>query len=78
MYQAPAVFRSLMEKIARTVSLYLNAQIEAGAQAIQVFDTWAGILTPGDYQEYVLPYTRMVVENLSRNGVPVIHSYNFV
>jgi len=76
MYQAPGVYRSLMEKIASTVILYLNAQIEAGAQAIQVFDTWAGILTPGDYEEYALPYTRMVVEGLSRNGVPLIHFAN--
>ena len=76
MYQAPEVFRSLMEKIARTVVLYLNAQIEAGAQAIQLFDTWAGILTPGDYEEYALPYTRMVVEGLRRDGVPLIHFAN--
>jgi len=76
MYQAPSVYRSLMEKIAGTVILYLNAQIEAGAQAIQVFDTWAGILTPGDYEEYVLPFTRRVVEGLSRNGVPIIHFAN--
>src|SRR3989304_3630911 len=57
MYQAPDVFRSLMKKIARTVVAYLNAQIEAGAQAVQVFDTWAGILTPGDYEKNARPYT---------------------
>jgi uroporphyrinogen decarboxylase len=76
MYQAPDVFRSLMKKIAETVILYLNAQIEAGAQAVQVFDTWAGILTPGDYEEYVLPFTREVIDGLQRNGVPVIHFAN--
>jgi uroporphyrinogen decarboxylase len=65
-----------MRKIAKTVVAYLNAQIEAGAQAIQVFDTWAGILTPGDYEKYVLPYTREVVEGLRRDGVPVIHYAN--
>ena len=76
MYQAPNVFRSLMKKIAKTVIAYLNAQIEAGAQAVQIFDTWAGILTPGDYEKYALPYTREVVEALNRDGVPVIHYAN--
>jgi uroporphyrinogen decarboxylase len=76
MYQAPDVFRSLMGKIATTVSAYLNAQIEAGAQAIQVFDTWAGILTPGDYEKYALPHTREVLDSLRRGGVPVIHYAN--
>jgi uroporphyrinogen decarboxylase len=76
MYQAPEVYRSLMIKISKTVIAYLNAQIEAGAQAVQIFDTWAGILTPGDYEEYALPYTRHVVEGLNRNAVPVIHYAN--
>jgi uroporphyrinogen decarboxylase len=76
MYQAPDVFGSLMRKIAKTVVAYLNAQIEAGAQAVQVFDTWAGILTPGDYEKYALPYTREVVGSLRRDGVPVIHYAN--
>ncbi len=76
MYQAPDVYHALMETLARTVILYLNAQIAAGAQAVQIFDTWAGILTPGDYEEYALPYTRQVVEGLSRDGVPVIHFAN--
>jgi uroporphyrinogen decarboxylase len=76
MYQAPEVYRSLMNKIAKTVILYLNAQIAAGAQAVQIFDTWAGVLTPGDYEEYALPYTRQVVAGLNRKGVPVIHFAN--
>ncbi len=76
MYQAPKVYRSLMTKIARTVIAYLNAQIQAGAQAVQIFDTWAGILTPGDYEEYALPYTRQVVAGLNRANVPVIHFAN--
>ncbi len=76
MYQAPEVYRSLMGKIARTVTAYLNAQIEAGAQAVQIFDTWAGVLTPGDYEEYALPFTRQVLEGLKRDKVPVIHFAN--
>jgi len=76
MYQAPEVYRALMEKITRTVTAYLNAQIAAGAQAVQLFDTWAGILTPGDYEEYALPFTRQAIAGLSRKGVPVIHYAN--
>ena len=76
MYQAPDVYRSLMKKIAATVVAYLNAQIEAGAQAVQVFDTWAGVLTPSDYERYALPYTREVIAGLSRGAVPVIHFAN--
>ena len=76
MYQAPQVYRSLMEKITQTVTLYLNAQIAAGAQAVQIFDTWAGILTRQDYEEYVLPYTRKALEGLVRHDAPVIHFAN--
>ncbi|MCL1926470.1 MAG: uroporphyrinogen decarboxylase [Syntrophorhabdaceae bacterium] len=76
MYKAPQVFHALMDKITRTVISYLNAQIAAGAQAVQIFDTWAGILTRSDYEEYALPYTRRVVAGLTRQGVPVIHFAN--
>ena len=76
MYQAPDVYRSLMSKITRTVIAYLNAQIEAGVQAVQIFDTWAGALTPGDYEEYALPYTRQVVEGIRGGKVPIIHFAN--
>lgn len=76
MYQAPDIYRALMKKIAKTVVAYLNAQIAAGAQAVQIFDTWAGVLTPSDYEEYALPYTREVVNGLNRKGVPVIHYAN--
>jgi len=76
MYRAPQVFHALMEKLAATVTSYLDAQIAAGAQAVQIFDTWAGILTPSDYEEYALPYTRRVVEGLAGAGVPLIHYAN--
>ncbi|HET9714319.1 MAG TPA: uroporphyrinogen decarboxylase family protein, partial [Pyrinomonadaceae bacterium] len=51
---------------------YLNAQIEAGAQAVQLFDSWVGCLSPDDYREFVLPHTREVISNVTA-GVPVIH-----
>lgn len=73
MYQEPGLYAELMDKITETVILYLNAQIAAGAQAVQIFDTWGGILTPADYEKYDLPYTRRVIDGLNRNGVPVIH-----
>jgi len=75
MWNAPSVYRSVMEKVTETVIKYLKAQVAAGAQAIQVFDTWGGILSPGDYLNYVLPYTMRVIQAVKTPGVPVI---NFV
>ncbi|MBI5441149.1 MAG: uroporphyrinogen decarboxylase [Deltaproteobacteria bacterium] len=72
LYSAPKVYQSLMEKVTATVIAYLNAQIAAGVQAVQLFDTWGGILSPGDYAEYVLPYSKRVIAELDRS-VPVIH-----
>jgi uroporphyrinogen decarboxylase len=72
MYAAPQVYAELMDKVTGTVIRYLNAQIAAGAQAVQVFDTWGGILSPADYAEYVLPYSKRVLAGLDRS-VPVIH-----
>ena len=76
MYREPELYGMLMEKISDTVILYMNAQIDAGAQAVQIFDTWAGILTPADYREYVYPYTRRVVSEVKREGIPLIHFAN--
>ena len=72
MYQAPVVFHALLEKLGFVVSDYLQAQIEAGAQAVQLFDTWAGLLSPRDYEEHVLPHVRAVIERVRKPGVPVI------
>ena len=73
MYGAPELYAKLMEKVTEMDRRYLNAQIRAGAQAIQVFDTWGGILSPLDYQKYILPYTRKLIDGLDRQGIPVIH-----
>lgn len=73
MYSAPDIYAALMEKISVMLIAYLNAQIEAGAQAIQLFDTWGGILSPSDYERYALPYTRRVISGIRTDGVPVIH-----
>jgi uroporphyrinogen decarboxylase len=73
MYTAPEVYAALMEKVTMMDMEYLNAQIKAGAQAIQIFDTWGGILSPSDYEKYVLPYTTKLINGLNRTTTPVIH-----
>jgi uroporphyrinogen decarboxylase len=72
MYCAPEVYAALMDKITEMLIAYLKAQIAAGAQAIQVFDTWGGIPSPSDYEKYVLPYTTRVLAALGTE-VPLIH-----
>ena len=68
----PAAWRTLMERLAAITADYLNAQIAAGAQAVQLFDSWVGTLSPADYREFVLPASRAVIARLTP-GVPVIH-----
>jgi uroporphyrinogen decarboxylase len=72
MYRDQGAWDGLMGRLARTVARYLNAQIEAGAQAVQLFDSWVGCLGSDDYRRYVLPYTRSVIDAITP-GVPVIH-----
>jgi uroporphyrinogen decarboxylase len=72
MYEDAGAWHALMELIARALSKYLNAQVAAGAQAVQLFDSWVGCLSPGDYQAYVLPHTRSVIQAVEP-GTPVIH-----
>jgi uroporphyrinogen decarboxylase len=73
MYSAPEVFHALMEKLSVVLSDYLVAQIRAGAQAVQVFDSWVGALSPQDYETFVLPYSQNVLEAAKAENVPVIH-----
>jgi uroporphyrinogen decarboxylase len=67
-----AAWNGLMEHLAGAIVTYLNAQIDAGAQCVQLFDSWAGCLGPDDYQRYVLPWMRQIVAGIYR-GVPVIN-----
>jgi uroporphyrinogen decarboxylase len=69
----PALWADLMDKLSEVVGRYLLAQARAGAQVLQLFDSWAGQLSPGDYRESVLPYSRRAIEIASRAGVPLIH-----
>ena len=73
MLHEPAVWKELMTKLANTMAVYLRAQIHAGAQAVQIFDSWAGCLSPSDYREHVQPYSRLMIDGLKSEGVPVIH-----
>lgn len=66
MYDNPEAMHLLLDKLADAVTDYLNAQIEAGAQAVQIFDTWGGILTPSAYQEFSLAYMEKIVANLTK------------
>ncbi|MFH1809812.1 MAG: uroporphyrinogen decarboxylase [Pseudomonadota bacterium] len=71
-YREPALVHKLLQLLAEGVADLLSFQIECGVDAVQVFDTWAGLLTPEDYRSLALPYQRLVVELLKDKGVPVI------
>jgi uroporphyrinogen decarboxylase len=71
MYRDRAAWTALLERLARSVTVYLNAQIAAGAQAVQLFDSWVGCLGVDDYRDYVLPFVRQVVAGVTP-GIPVI------
>ena len=72
MYNDRGAWHAMMSLISASLVKYLNAQIEAGAQAVQLFDSWVGALSPDDYREFVLPHTRTVIQNI-KPGVPVLH-----
>jgi uroporphyrinogen decarboxylase len=71
-YTAPEAWHRLMARLSKDVAEYLNCQIAAGAQAVQLFDSWAGCLTPNDYEQFVLPHSKAVIDAITP-GTPVIH-----
>ncbi|MEX0802465.1 MAG: uroporphyrinogen decarboxylase [Candidatus Binatia bacterium] len=71
-YTSPEAWHRLMQRLSEVITTYLNCQIAAGVQAVQLFDSWAGCLTPGDYEQFVLPYTRSIIAGIAP-GIPVIH-----
>lgn len=73
MYREQRAWHLLMDKLVRLVADYLVAQVEAGAQALQLFDSWVGHLSPADYRRFVLPYTRQVLQAAQATHVPIIH-----
>ena len=72
MYSDAGAWNSLLERLSNSLIRYLHEQIAAGCQVVQLFDSWAGCLSPGDYREYVLPHTRRIIEAMPA-GVPVIN-----
>ena len=76
LYSEPAVLHQLLDTTARAVTAYLNAQVAAGAQALMIFDTWGGVLTPRDYVDFSLNYMQQIIDGLTRQAegrrVPVI------
>jgi uroporphyrinogen decarboxylase len=73
MYAQPAAWHRLCERFATTMADYLRAQIDAGVQAVQVFDSWAGQLSPSDYREFARPHTKTIFDALAGTGVPALH-----
>jgi len=73
MYRQPAAWQMLMEKLVTVLTGYVSQQVEAGADVIQIFDSWAGVLSVSDYREFVLPATRQLVAAVQTMGVPVIY-----
>jgi uroporphyrinogen decarboxylase len=73
MYSQPDLWKALMSRLSHIVSSYLLAQVHAGVDAVQLFDSWSGCLSPTDYQEFVLPYNREILESLSETRVPRIN-----
>src|SRR5215813_3508608 len=71
MYNDPGAWHAMMSLISASLVKYLNAQIEAGAQAVQLFDSWVGCLNPDDYRDLVLPHTRSLIQQITP-GIPVI------
>ncbi|HDH53389.1 MAG TPA: uroporphyrinogen decarboxylase [Nitrospirae bacterium] len=79
-YENPDLYKSLMDKITAAITGYLKAQVSAGAQAVQIFDTWGGIFSPGDFREYALSYVIKIIEELKKwmktenhEHVPIIY-----
>ena len=72
MYNDSGAWHAMMSLISRALVKYLNAQVDAGAQTLQLFDSWVGCLSPDDYREYVLPHTRSVIAGIS-SETPIIH-----
>ncbi len=73
MYREPSVWQLLLEKLASVLAEYAAQQVEAGADVIQIFDSWAGALSPVDYRDFVLPVTTRLVRKVQALGVPVIY-----
>jgi uroporphyrinogen decarboxylase len=73
MYNHPAAWQALMQKLTRSLVRYINAQIVSGCQAVQLFDSWVGCMSPGDYRAFVLPFTKAIIDGVA--NAPVINFF---
>ncbi len=73
MYREPKTWHTLMGRLSAAMTNYLQAQIQAGVDAVQLFDSWVGCLSPEDYRQYVLPYSKRIFKDVEDTGVPRIH-----
>lgn len=73
MYSDTKAWKLLMEKLTRLIITYLKAQMVAGIQTVQLFDSWIGFISPADYEAFVLPYSKQIFEALSKENIPLIH-----
>jgi uroporphyrinogen decarboxylase len=73
MYSQPAAWHALCDRFATVMADYLRAQIDAGVQAVQIFDSWAGQLSRHDYREFAQPHTKRIFDALANTGVPTLH-----
>ena len=78
MYTDPELYAALLDKITACTTLYLKAQVAAGAQALQIFDSWVGVLSPYDFSLFALPYVQRIIRELKEGGVtvPIIYFAN--
>jgi uroporphyrinogen decarboxylase len=72
LYDEPALAHKILDKLADVIADYLSAKIEAGADAVQIFDTWGGILSQDMFNEFSLKYIEKIISKIKRNGEPVI------
>jgi uroporphyrinogen decarboxylase len=73
MYGQPKLWHELMDKLTRMICNYLVAQVRAGVDVVQLFDSWIGALSPSVYRQYVLPYSKRIFETVKETGAPAIH-----
>src|SRR5258705_676892 len=73
MYSQPDAWHRLCDRFASIIGDYMRAQVEAGVQAVQIFDSWVGQLSRADYREFALPHTKKIFAALAGSGVPTIH-----
>jgi len=73
MYNEPEAWDLLMQRLVNVLAAYTSEQVRAGADVLQVFDSWVGCLSPEDYRKYVLPHARTLIQRLQKSGAPVIY-----